>query len=111
MCRNCIKPKRMLIINHELQESATFITPWTVAGIGTCCFISGMMWEVARGHWELLMFGHKWSSPTNQRAAQTKTQRRVLTGSLVRVNGNNTEMIQSFGYRFSESLIWVLFMC
>lgn len=38
MCRNCTKPKQMLIINHELQESATFITPWTALGIGTMLF-------------------------------------------------------------------------
>lgn len=28
----------MLIIDHELQESATFITPWTALGIGTVLF-------------------------------------------------------------------------
>lgn len=38
MCRNCTKLKHMLIINHELQKSATFIKPWTALGIETMLF-------------------------------------------------------------------------
>lgn len=73
MCRNCTKPKPLLIINHELQESASFITAWTVLGIGTRLFHFRGDVRSSQGTLGRTGFGDKWSSPTNLRAAQAKT--------------------------------------